>query len=178
VHNLQLATDNTHFLQATENLFRHAFGKIDEAVILANIDVPDVPPFEASLVSNRTDDIPRLHAMRVADFDPVRLELDAFRRTARLAGGRTLASTFAISAAVGTAICGSISTRTMARALGVVSNVVYVARATIALVRDEARMAGPAIAALRTRDCVTRTPIAAVSARMPNPATTALRTGA
>jgi hypothetical protein len=85
MRNLQLATNNPHLLQATENLLRHAFGKIDEAVILADIDVPDVPPLEPRLIRNGADDIPRLHAVSVSDLDTVRLELDAFRRAARLA---------------------------------------------------------------------------------------------
>jgi hypothetical protein len=85
VHNLQLATHNPHLLQATKNLLRHALGKIDEAVILADIDVPDVPPLEPRLIRNRADDIPRLHTVSVSDFDTVRLEFDAFRRAARLA---------------------------------------------------------------------------------------------
>src|ERR1700722_12558611 len=52
VDNLQLATHNTHFLEAPENLLRHALGKIDEAVILVNIDVPDVASLEARLIRN------------------------------------------------------------------------------------------------------------------------------
>lgn len=85
MHNLQLATRHPHLLQATENLFRHALGKIDEAVILADIDVPDVPPLEARLIRNRAHYISRLHAVSMSDFDTVGLEFDAFRRAARLA---------------------------------------------------------------------------------------------
>lgn len=94
--NLQFASHDPHLLQAAENLFRHALGQIHEAVILADIDVPNVAPFEASLIRNRTHDISRLHAVRVADFDAVGLELDALRRSARLAGGRTLSPLSAI----------------------------------------------------------------------------------
>jgi hypothetical protein len=91
--NLQLATHNTHFLQAAENLFRHALGKIDEAVILVNIDVPDVAPLEARLIRNRADDISGLHTVCVSDFDTVRLEGDVAWRAARLARGALVAAT-------------------------------------------------------------------------------------
>jgi hypothetical protein len=85
MRNLQLATHDPHLLQATENLLRHALGKIDEAVILADIDVPDVPSLEPRLIRNRADDIPRLHTVSVSDFNTISLELDAFRSTFRLA---------------------------------------------------------------------------------------------
>ena len=88
--NLQLATHNTHFLQAAENLFGHTLGQIDEAVILVNIDVPDVAPLETRLIRNRADDISGLHTVCVSDFDTVRLEGYVAWRAARLARGRTL----------------------------------------------------------------------------------------
>ena len=89
--NLQLATHNTHFLQAAENLFRHALGKIDEAVILVNIDVSDVAPLEAGLIRNRADNISGLHTVSVSDFDTVRLEGNVAWRAARLARGTLVA---------------------------------------------------------------------------------------
>jgi hypothetical protein len=87
MRNLQLAANNTHLLQATENLFRHALGKIDETVILVDIDMPDVSPLEARLIRDRTDNIPGLHAVHVADFDTVRLKRDVARSAAWLARG-------------------------------------------------------------------------------------------
>ena len=54
-------------------------------LILADIDVPDVPSLEPRLVRNRAHNIPRFHTVNMSDFDAVRLEFDAFRRAPRLA---------------------------------------------------------------------------------------------
>jgi hypothetical protein len=196
VCNLQLATHNTHFLQAAENLFRHALGKVNEAVILANIDVPDVPPLEASLIRNRAHNIPGLHAVGMPDFDAIRLKLDAGRRAFRLPRGSPLALASAIRRAIGTPVCtirlarttlsasvrASVAVVRMARALSVASNMVCrltwtpvtmicdearVGCARVTTVRTGARMACAPVVALCTGGRVTRTTVRTPCATIP-----------
>jgi hypothetical protein len=64
----QLLTDHPHLLQVAKNIPWHSLGQINEAVIVADIDVPNVLPFEAGLVGDCADDVAGLDAMRVADF--------------------------------------------------------------------------------------------------------------
>ncbi len=105
VGDLQLAANNTHFLQAAENLLRHSLGKVDEAVFLVDVHVPDVPPLEARLIRNRTNDIPRLNTVHVPDFNTVRLERNVARSTLpRLARGTTLVL-FPAAVRMGRAVC-------------------------------------------------------------------------
>src|SRR5688500_2035082 len=70
---LQLRAADLHLLQLAEDLLRHAFRQVDEAVILADVDVPDVLAVEPRLVGDSPDDIARQDAVRVAHLDAERL---------------------------------------------------------------------------------------------------------
>src|SRR5580698_3734721 len=173
VRNLQLATHNTHFFQAAENLFRHALGEIDEAMILANVDVPDVPPLQAGLIRNRAHNIPGLHAVGMPDFDAISLEFDAGRRAFWLPRGSSLALTSSIRRAVR----ASVPAIRMARALRMASNMVCLAWNPVAMICNEARVgcswvagtgasgtvAGSAVATVRTGGRMDCAPIATVA---------------
>jgi hypothetical protein len=65
----QLLTHHAHFLQVAKDIPRHSLGQIDKAVIVTDIDVPDVTPLEAGLVGDRADDVAGLHAVAVAYFE-------------------------------------------------------------------------------------------------------------
>jgi hypothetical protein len=65
----QLLTHNSHLLQAAEDIPGHALGQVDECVIVADVHVADVLPFQAGLVGDRADDIARLYAVGVPDFE-------------------------------------------------------------------------------------------------------------
>ncbi len=73
----QLGAAHSHGLQIIERLLRHARRKIDKAVIVADIDVPDVAPVEARLVRDGTDDVPGLDAVVMPNFDAEGLEPQA-----------------------------------------------------------------------------------------------------
>jgi hypothetical protein len=65
----QLLTNHAYLLQAAKDIPGHSLGQIDKAVIVADIDVPDVTPLEAGLVGDRADDVAGLHAVGVAYFE-------------------------------------------------------------------------------------------------------------
>lgn len=98
---LERLAGDTDFLQLEEDLLGHAAGKIDEAVIVLDHNAADVTAFEANLVGNRADDVARLHAVVVADFNTVRFDfVVAATRTSFVAGIAVLAArTWAIAAA-------------------------------------------------------------------------------
>ena len=64
----QLLPGHAHLLQAAKNVLGHAFGQIDKAVIVTDVHLPDVTPFQPRLVSNRANDVARFNPMRVTDF--------------------------------------------------------------------------------------------------------------
>src|SRR5690606_19634396 len=73
-------------------LARHAFGQLDQAVVVADVDAADVAAFQVGLVGDGADDVGRLDAVRVADFDAEALHADldpagADRSRARYARG-------------------------------------------------------------------------------------------
>jgi hypothetical protein len=98
VGDLQLLSQHHHLLQAAENLLGHPLRQIHKAVVVMDINLPDVPALQARLVGNGAHDIPRLHAMDMSHFDPESLEGNVVRPallTRRLAllpltPGRTL----------------------------------------------------------------------------------------
>jgi len=65
----QLLAGDPDFLQELEHVRRHAFGQVDEAVIVVDVDAADVLGVEACFVRDRADDVAGLHAVGVADFD-------------------------------------------------------------------------------------------------------------
>ena len=79
VGNVQFLTHDPHLLQAAENLFRHPLRQIHKAVILVDINMPDVPAFEARLIGNGAHNVPRLHAVSVPHLDSEGFERNAFR---------------------------------------------------------------------------------------------------
>src|SRR5689334_6431098 len=81
----QLGAAYAHLLQLPEDFLRHAFGEVDEAVILADVDVADELAVEPGLIGDRADDISRQHALGVTHFDA-----EGFHRRAILRLGRTL----------------------------------------------------------------------------------------
>jgi hypothetical protein len=79
VGDIQFLTHDPHLLQAAENLFRHSLRQIHKAVILMDINMPDVPALEARFVGNGTHNVARLHAMDMPHVDPECFERDALR---------------------------------------------------------------------------------------------------
>jgi nicotinate-nucleotide adenylyltransferase len=70
----QLLAGHPDLLQVLEDFRRHAGGQVDEAVVALDVDAADVLAVEAGFVGDRADDVARLHAVVVADFDAERLE--------------------------------------------------------------------------------------------------------
>ena len=64
----QFLSSHTYFLQVAKNVLGHAFGQIDEAVIVTDVHLPDVTPFETRLVGDRANNVAGLHAVSMADF--------------------------------------------------------------------------------------------------------------
>src|SRR6266404_4965562 len=65
----QFLSGHPHFLQVAEDVLGHAFGQIDEAVIVTDVHLPDVTPFEARLVGNCPNDVAGFHPVSVTDFE-------------------------------------------------------------------------------------------------------------
>jgi hypothetical protein len=107
----QLLSDHSHLLQVAEDIPGHSLGQINEAVIVADIDVPDVAPLEASLVGDCADDVARLHAVGVAYFETEGFEYDIVVVIALAASGLTAAVAAAVSRTVlstGGAVIGKL----------------------------------------------------------------------
>src|SRR5579885_3682360 len=75
----QLPARHAHLLEAAEDLLRHPFRQIDEAVIFTDIDLPDVAALEPRLVGDRTDNVAGLHAMHMTHLHPEPLVRDVIR---------------------------------------------------------------------------------------------------
>lgn len=58
-------------LEMAEELPRHAGGQVHDGVIVLDIDGPDEAAFEARLVGDGADDLPRGHAVTVTHLDTV-----------------------------------------------------------------------------------------------------------
>src|SRR6201991_1595211 len=69
---LQLLLGDPHLLQVGEDLRRHAFGQVDQAVVVTDADATDELGLDAAFVGDGADDVARLYAMLVAHFDAVR----------------------------------------------------------------------------------------------------------
>ena len=70
-----------------EDVRRHAFRQVDEAVIVADVDAADVLRIESGFVRDRADDVAGLDAVIVTDFDAERFEAGfplAARRLVRM----------------------------------------------------------------------------------------------
>jgi hypothetical protein len=78
---VQLLPQHHNLLQAAENLLRHPLRQIHKAVVIMNIDLPDVPPLQAGLIGNGADNIPRLHAVNMPHLDPESLKRNAVGTT-------------------------------------------------------------------------------------------------
>jgi len=65
----QLLARDPDLFQDLEHIRRHAFGQIDEAVIVADIDAADVLAVQTRFVGNGADDVAGFYAMRMSDFD-------------------------------------------------------------------------------------------------------------
>src|SRR5690606_11875912 len=81
---LQLRPLSAYFapLGVLDQVAGHAFRQVDRAVLVAELDAADVAAFEVSLVGDGADDVARLYAVAMADFDPEGLHPDVVR-TAR-----------------------------------------------------------------------------------------------
>lgn len=77
----QLHSAHPYGLETVESLFRHADWKIHKAVIVADVDVPDVAAVDVRLIGDGADDISGLDAVCMADFDTVRFEPRALSGT-------------------------------------------------------------------------------------------------
>jgi hypothetical protein len=71
----QLLANDSHLLQAAEDIPGHALGQVDEGVIVADVHVADVTSFQACLVGDSADDVARLYAVRVPHLEPECLEV-------------------------------------------------------------------------------------------------------
>ena len=60
-----------HFLQVLRDFFRHAFGQINQRMVLTNINAADETRFEAGLIGDGANQVARTHAMAMTDFDAV-----------------------------------------------------------------------------------------------------------
>jgi hypothetical protein len=72
----KLLANDPHLLQSAEDIPGHALGQVDEGVIVTDVYVADMTPFEARFVGDRADDVARLHTMSVTDFEAEGLEVD------------------------------------------------------------------------------------------------------
>jgi hypothetical protein len=72
----QFLSTNAGLLQIAEDLFGHAFGQIDKAVVFANIYAADELAFEASFVRDGANDVAGFDAMNVADFNAIGFALN------------------------------------------------------------------------------------------------------
>src|SRR6187402_192346 len=126
---LQLLLGDPHLLQVSEDLRRHAFRQVDQAVVVTDAHAADELGLDAAFVGDGADDVARLHAMFVANFDAVRA-LAGFRRVrTRLAhafANRTTVVEVATPLATRTAVAVEVTLRTLAielarRTLGVLA---------------------------------------------------------
>ena len=69
----QLLAGHPDFLQVPLDFFGHAFGQIDQAVVVEDFDAADVPAVHLRLVGDGADDVGGLHAMLMADLDAIGL---------------------------------------------------------------------------------------------------------
>ena len=60
---------DTHTFLRCITFLRHAFGQVDQAVVVADVDAADETAFQLGLVGDGADDVARLDAVRVADLD-------------------------------------------------------------------------------------------------------------
>src|SRR6185295_2282566 len=76
-------------LEQLDRRARQPLRQVDQGVIVADDDLPDVAALEPGLVGHRAHDVARLDAVRVADFDAVGDEPGRRRATgsARVARG-------------------------------------------------------------------------------------------
>ena len=58
-----------NLLELIQQLLRHAFGEIDQAMVVEDVDATDVLAVDIGLVGDRADDVTRLHLVIVADLD-------------------------------------------------------------------------------------------------------------
>src|SRR5690606_10185346 len=77
-------------LEVLQQFARHAFRQFDQAVVVADVDAPDVAAFEPGLVGDGTDDIAWLYAMDTADLDTEGFQREIVPDTGARAGIATL----------------------------------------------------------------------------------------
>jgi len=65
----KLLANDPHLLQVAKDIPRHAFREINERVIVTDVHVANVTPLETCLVGDGANDVARLHAVGVADFE-------------------------------------------------------------------------------------------------------------
>src|SRR5208283_747205 len=82
---LQFAAGDENLLQLLEHLLRHACRQVDETVVLANIDPPDVHALDSGLVGDRADDVARPDSVYRPHFDAKGFHVAASRRRTRAA---------------------------------------------------------------------------------------------
>lgn len=82
----QLDSAHPYCLETVESLFRHALWKIHKAVVVADVDVPDVAAVNVRFVRDGADDISGLDAVCMTDFDAVRFEPRALPGTVGFPG--------------------------------------------------------------------------------------------
>ena len=75
---LQLTSNDADLLEAAEDFFGHAFGEVHEAVVLADVDMPDMTALEPRLIGDGPNNVARLHAVDVPDFDAEGFVCDVF----------------------------------------------------------------------------------------------------
>src|SRR5688572_16808298 len=88
----QRLAGHAHALEVVHDLARHAFGQVDQAVVVADVDAADETALQLGLVGDGADDVAGLDAMHMADLDAEGFHADfrraRFTRLARLAARR------------------------------------------------------------------------------------------
>src|SRR5688500_18225273 len=78
----QWPSGDAGLLEDLEHLSRHALWQVDQAVVVADVDSADEAAFEVGLVGDHADDVARLHAVDVTDFDAEGFHADFGSRVA------------------------------------------------------------------------------------------------
>ena len=67
-----MASEYHNLFQAPENISRHAFRKIDQAMVFTNLNSTDVLGIKSGFIGNRSDDIAWLDSVFMTDFNTKR----------------------------------------------------------------------------------------------------------
>ena len=80
----QLLAHHPGLAQVRQDFRRHAFGQVQDRMVVVDVDAADVAALQPGLVGDRPDDIARLHAVGMANLDPEGLHARLGRGARRL----------------------------------------------------------------------------------------------